>query len=219
MANVNCVRYSNIELLRLLSISLIQLMHIVSIVHQQSNLLFINIQVENLINVIGNTGVTIFVLISGWFGINFKKDRIVDFVLISIVYSIILSFIQDGVNLFAMLNAVYQILSYQSWFMACYFILYMVSPFVNEYILKTDRSRLRTLIIILVVFLGGIPTLLSAPNGTVIYWGGKCLGYFLTLYIIGRYMRLYHEDGPLLGETVRKLRLEPAFTQAIRPKS
>ena len=188
MANVNCVRYSNIELLRLLSISLIQLMHIVSIVHQQSNLLFINIQVENLINVIGNTGVTIFVLISGWFGINFKKDRIVDFVLISIVYSIILSFIQDGVNLFAMLNAVYQILSYQSWFMACYFILYMVSPFVNEYILKTDRSRLRTLIIILVVFLGGIPTLLSAPNGTVIYWGGKCLGYFLTLYI-SRYTR------------------------------
>ena len=47
-------------------------MHIIGPIHNHPDMSFMNIQIESLVNIIGNTGVTCFVLLSGWFGI--KRD-------------------------------------------------------------------------------------------------------------------------------------------------
>ena len=65
-------RHSGLECLRIISIILIVSMHILGNTFHTSNLL--NKEFILFVNTLGNTGVTLFILISGYFGIPFQYD-------------------------------------------------------------------------------------------------------------------------------------------------
>lgn len=69
------MRLSNLETLRIVSILLILSMHIYSQIPKE-DMIFENLLLGQLINAIGNIGVTCFVLISGYFGIIYLLDGI-----------------------------------------------------------------------------------------------------------------------------------------------
>lgn len=66
-------RHSGLECLRIISIILIVSMHILGNTFHTSNLL--NKEFILFVNTLGNTGVTLFILISGYFGIRFNTHK------------------------------------------------------------------------------------------------------------------------------------------------
>ena len=64
-------RHSGLECLRIISIILIVSMHILGNTFHTSN--WLNKEFILFINTLGNTGVTLFILISGYFGIRFQN--------------------------------------------------------------------------------------------------------------------------------------------------
>lgn len=66
-------RHSGLECLRIISIILIVSMHILGNTFHTSN--WLNKEFILFINTLGNTGVTLFILISGYFGIRFNTHK------------------------------------------------------------------------------------------------------------------------------------------------
>lgn len=190
-------RESNFELLRIVCILMIQFMHIVGMVHKHPDLSFLNIQVESFINVVCNVGPSCFILISGWYGIKRKADKFATLVLFSVIYSIVCACIMEplGVNT-SFLIPIWKILGYGNWFIGCYFVVYLMSPYLNNLIEKMSREQVRNLLILLITIFGLIPTLLYAHSGPVVYQGGKCIAWFTTVYLFGRYLRKYYDKTP-----------------------
>ncbi len=74
------------------------------------------------------------------------------------------------------------ILCYKNWFIGCYFVLMFIAPWLNESVDKGDRDSIRKLLATLIIAIGLIPTLTHAPNGSVVFWHGKCIAWIVTLY-------------------------------------
>jgi len=201
-------RFSNFELLRLFSIFLIQTMHIIGPIHNHPDMSFMNIQIESLVNIIGNTGVTCFVLLSGWFGIKRDIGKFFNLLIVSIVYSMLTAACLSGGDIKSILMSAWGILCYKNWFIGCYFVLMFIAPWLNESVDKGDRDSIRKLLATLIIAIGLIQTLTHAPNGSVVFWHGKCIAWIVTLYLTGRYLRRYHPDGPSTA-TAAKMMLTP----------
>ncbi|MBR6606437.1 MAG: acyltransferase family protein [Prevotella sp.] len=73
-SNKTIQRQTNYELLRIIAILLISLMHGIRSAYGSPNIL--NSVSFVAINAIGNMGVTIFILISGYFGIRFRLSKL-----------------------------------------------------------------------------------------------------------------------------------------------
>lgn len=174
---------------------MVLMMHVCSQVKGgEAGLSFGNAQFLHLVNAVCNTGVSCFVLISGWFGIRFKKARLIDLIIVSVVFTFALSCVQNGfADVKALLMPVLDLFKYQKWFLACYVVLYCVSPYLNSYIEKAEKKELRGLLFTLFILLSVIPTLFQAPNGSITYNAGKEIAYFVFLYILGRYLRQHHD--------------------------
>lgn len=95
---MNKTRTSNFEALRILAISLILLMHVCSHI-PKTEMSTGNLFICQLINAIGNIGVTCFVLISGYFGIKFKIYRFIQFILLTTFYTLIVYIAHNGFTL------------------------------------------------------------------------------------------------------------------------
>ena len=85
-------RLSNYELLRIFAILLISLMHSVSIAYNSPNIT--NSIAHVAINAIGNMGVTLFILISGFFGIRLRSSKVWWLWSLMLFYSLLLFAIQ-----------------------------------------------------------------------------------------------------------------------------
>ena len=186
-------RNSSIELLRIISITLIVLMHSMGMVKNPMS--DINTAIGMLIGTVGNTGVTIFILISGYFGIKYKTHRFVQLFLITTTYTIIVTTINShGALGIHTLKAALVVPLYGNWFIACYLITMLLSPFVNEFTDNLEKRHFTTLLIIGFVMLNLIPTIFnSAYDNAVLIVGGKNLTYFIYVYLIGRFIKL-HKD-------------------------
>jgi len=175
---------------------MIQALHIIGLVHNDENISFLNVQVESFINCLCNVGVTCFILISGWFGITRKADKLLELLIIAIVYSIISAAVTDE---WSVLNTLvvpsWRVLSLGNWFLGCYFVITLISPWLNKIAEFFEKEQFRSLLLTLIFILGVVTTLFNSKNGSVIYWGGKSIGWFTTIYLTGRYLRLYYHNG------------------------
>ena len=82
-------RHSGLECLRIISIILIVSMHILGNTFHTSN--WLNKEFILFINTLGNTGVTLFILISGYFGIRFNTHKFFKMLVVVWFYSRFLS--------------------------------------------------------------------------------------------------------------------------------
>lgn len=188
-------RQSTYELLRILAILLIVMMHGIRSAYSSTNL--INEFSFNVVNTIGNMGVTTFMLISGFFGIKFKASKLILLWGTVLIYSILIgiaTYIMHPITeLKPLLKFIYETLTPVSsntwWFMTSYIIIYCLSPFVNKLISVMTQRQLLMLIGTLSVFYILFPTfLLHSVSYTA---GGKSTVNLLLIYFIGRYLALY----------------------------
>ena len=195
--NKTIQRQTNYELLRIIAILLISLMHGIRSAYGSPNIL--NSVSFVAINAIGNMGVTIFILISGYFGIRFRLSKLFTLWAIVLFYSLAIftyntlnlppTSILDKEFIKSLYTALTPITSATWWFITSYTILFMLSPLLNKSTEHITRHQFKYLLVVLLFFYSASPTFLmhslsDTPNG-------KCTENMILAYLIGRYIYIY----------------------------
>lgn len=186
-------RKSNFEAYRIICIMLIVIMHTFGTGVGQLNT-FVGI----FINVIGNIGVTGFILLSGYFGIRLNIKKLVKLDIMMICWSLVSEIvmvlnptIDYDFGMKSLLGCILPVSSHRYWFLSAYFCLCILSPFINEYLEKIDKERFKKLIVAAGVLFLLLPTLVGFDQTGD---GGKGIVNMIFAYIIGRYIGMYHKD-------------------------
>lgn len=186
-------RRSNIELLRIIAMVFIVAHHFA--VHGgfsfQSSAITVNRLWIQFIQVGGKIGVDIFVLISGYFLVSAKSlklGKVIKLWAQIFTYSVLIFaiFVLAGIVPFSIKELVKHILPislYQWWFASLYFMLYLLSPFINVFLRSLSKKGYQKLIVLLTVCWSIIPT-----EGSL---GFNKLLWFIFLYACAGYIRLH----------------------------
>ena len=190
------VRNSSIELLRMMAMILIVFSHFA--VHGGfafDTSVSIPRFWHSLISMGGTVGVNVFVLISGYYLITnekklFDMNKVVKFVGQVLFYSVVFyavgvltGAVEFGARSF--IEAFFPITFAKWWFARAYFLLYLVHPFLNKLLLHIEQAVYQKLLALLVICWSVIPTF------TTSFYGANELVWFVTLYSIAGYIRLY----------------------------
>lgn len=194
-------RESGFELLRILCITGIIFMHAFGPLND--SLTGFNREISIFINAVFNTGVTCFVLISGYFGIRFDLSKLIRLDLTVIFYTVCGTLLAGDIGIKSLILACIPILSKRYWFLSCYFALCFLSVFLNQLAEKVSRKTLVSLILLLLFLFSFLPTFFYYE---LIPDGGKGIVQMVIAYLIGRYLRLY------LTAPLRKKRLLLLFS-------
>lgn len=186
---MNTERNSSFELLRLFCIFGIVAMHAFGGIDTSSSLL--NTEAHILFNSLFNTGVTCFILISGYFGIRFRLEKLIRLDLMIIFFTLCGTLLLGGFGLKELIKSCIPVLSRQHWFITCYFALCILAPFLNEIPERLERAKFRSLLLVLLLLLSLIPTLTTYD---IMQDAGKGLADFVMVYLIGRYLALYRTE-------------------------
>lgn len=187
-------RNNNIEILRIISMLSIVMHHYA--VHGgftlDPNMISVNKVIVQFLSAGGKLGVDCFVLITGYFTVKskFKFEKLLKLLFIIFTYSatIYIIALMTGYIDFSIKQAIesfFPVIFNQYWFATSYVLLYVFSPYINSLINSLDRRSHLNLILLLVTIWSIIPTILTANLDF------SSIGWFITLYIIAAYIRLY----------------------------
>lgn len=194
-------RESSFELLRILSITGIIFMHTFGPLND--SLYGLNQGISLLINAVFNTGVTCFILLSGYFGIRFDLAKLIRLDLAVIFYTLLCTLLSGSITAKSLIFSCIPILSGRYWFLTSYFALCFLSIFLNKLVDTIKKETFQKLLIGLIFLFYAIPTFLFYE---LISDGGKGIVNMVIIYLIGAYIRKYHPEG------FSKKRLLAAFT-------
>lgn len=198
-------RQSNIELLRILTMVMIVAHHFS--VHGNFdfpvNVISVNRLWIQFIQIGGKIGVDVFVLISGYFLItasSVKWNRVIKIWLQIFTYSILIYilFTSFGLETFGIKNlikALFPVTFSQWWFASAYFVLYLFSPFINRALKAFDQKTYLNLLALMTFCWCIIPTVFYET------WQCNDLLWFIYLYLLAGYIRLYGVPLSLKGST------------------
>ena len=141
-----------------------------------------------------------FILISGFFGIKFKRDRLIRFVIQTFFYSVVFMVLAIGLGWHELtpktdIFAFVPVLTKQYWFVTCYIVLYVISPWLNIWVDSLEQTKFKRFLIVSFLIVYVWPTinfLLNAPQ--LINDAGYGIVNFVYLYMLGRYLHLYYND-------------------------
>lgn len=189
-------RESNFELLRIISILMIIAHHYCvhgNWINREYGISFNNFLLDFFI-IGGKIGVSIFILISGYFGVRskFKIKKLIKLVLQVLFYSILFGVINVVINgwigIKEFIKMCFPTIFSEYWFITCYCILYILSPYINKMLLNLKKIELKKLIVMLVFMAYIIPTFFQTSMGLT------NLFVLIFLYILGGYISLYFKD-------------------------
>lgn len=190
-------RLSSFELLRLLS------MFGVLIVHANFGALGWPSQAELLstpnytilrifIEAFAIVAVNVFVLISGWFGINFRLGSLFKLLFQCIFFFFGIYFIGHICNLtqISLFKGVYMCLmmSENAWFIKCYIGMYIFAPVMNAFIANSSEKQIKIFLFLFFIF-QSIYGWIS--NGAAFIKDGYSTFSFMGLYLLARYVATY----------------------------
>lgn len=188
-------RNSNIELLRIIAMLMIIAHHIA--IHSGFSFPTETVTINQLwvqwIQLGGKIGVNIFVFITGYFSITsgkFKINKIVNLWLQVFTYSCVIFLIfacfgNEPLQLEAILKGFFPITFSTWWFASSYFVLYLLTPFLNQYLNSITKKEYQRLLLLFMVLWCIIPTFLFND------WQGNDLLWFVFLYACAGYLRLH----------------------------
>ncbi|MBQ7886532.1 MAG: acyltransferase [Clostridia bacterium] len=188
-------RNSAVEMLRIIAMLFIVMSH--SSVHggfgeAASQIAFNNFFLDWM--VLGNLGVAIFVLIAGYFLCE-KAFRVQPVLRLwsqvffySILGTVIFVLAGNRPTLIDLITAVFPTVYAQFWFFTAYFVLLLLSPYINIVISHLDRKQHFTLLAILLTLWCVTPTLTKRG-----FYGNE-LPQFLMFYVMGAYLRKYPDN-------------------------
>ncbi|MCR4688220.1 MAG: acyltransferase [Saccharofermentans sp.] len=190
----NAMRQTNIELLRIISMLLIVAHHFAA--HggfefdpsdTSLNYLFLL-----FIDLGGKVGVNAFVLISGYFlsQSSMKTGKVIKLWLQVFTYSVILYSIClicgiETVGCDNYLEAMLPITHTQWWFAGTFFVLYLISPYINVLLDSLTQKQHQGMLLLLFTIWCLIPTF------TLMAFESNYLWYFVFLYCLAAYIRKY----------------------------
>ena len=182
------MRSSNIELCRIASILLVILLH--SAVWTQGDVsTWETCYVPSLfMRGFAVIGVNVFVFISGWFGISFKKKSLFNLLYICVFYGIL-----RVASLYLLGDLKFRnlfLISDTNWFVISYIGLLLFSPILNKYIETATQKQLGTTVLLLIVFqtwFGCFPALPLFDT----FQNGYYFASFIVIYLIAQYLRHY----------------------------
>ena len=183
-------RNSSFELLRIIAMIFIILSH--SSVHgnfpeEDSTVWFNNIFLDWF--VLGNVGVDIFVILSGYFLCEKKKQTLLPLIAQVWFYSVICLTVYgisgNKISKKELAGAIFPTLFEEYWFFTAYVILCLFLPFINLFLQHVSRKMLKKCIIIMVCIWCIVPLVIDKRVYKVE------LLQFLLLYLIGAYLRKY----------------------------
>ncbi|WP_192986673.1 acyltransferase [Carnobacterium mobile] len=187
-------RSSNLEFLRIISMILIIMHHYV--IHgdfKVSNDFTLNKNIIQMASMGGKLGVDLFVLITGFFTVKssgFKVKKLLRLLFEVQTYSILfyVLFISFGNIPFSMegiVKAVFPVTFSSYWFATNYILLYILSPFINQFLINISKRTYNKLLIVAFVIWVVIPTVTGAELGlSYLFW-------FILMYSVGAYIQLF----------------------------
>lgn len=189
-------RDSNYELLRIVSMLFIVLWHVIQYSHLVENTVGVTNFLFNAIMLFIIVHVNCFLLITGYYQSKskFKLKKLVSLIIEIWFYNILINSILKYSGLVSYTNVDYLVrISFFNldtfWYIKCYIIVYLLSPFLNMIIDKMDKKTYKRLIIILLLAFSIIPFL----TGNMFYaTNGFTVIQHILLYFVGAYIRKYN---------------------------
>lgn len=189
-------RETGFELLRIIAMFLIGAVHVMNYGGMLQNGLPQTIKWQRLIYAVFTVAVNVFVLISAYFMVKSKlKPKKIVYLWLQVVaysvgcYMILCVFSDAQFSLFEFVKCCIPVISNKYWFFTAYFLLMLVSPFLNKILHHTSKKELLflNLLLFLMVCVSN-----SLPIVTIISLnGGYSLPWFIFLYIFAGMLRLY----------------------------
>lgn len=187
-------KQSNFELMRIISMFLIIIHHIIlhgNVIYNTSGSIHLIIM---LIRCIAFVHVNSFILLTGYF--QYKKEfslkKFLSIFNASYFYNllILIIFIIFGLSNIEKLDVLKTLNPFymSHWFISCYLILYILSPFINILIKNMSQKNHRKLILLLILCYSIISFL---SEQTIAENSGYSVIQFIMLYIIGAYLSKY----------------------------
>ena len=196
-------RKSNIELLRVVAMIMIIAHHIA--VHSQFSFASDSITINKLwiqfIQMGGKIGVDIFVLISGYFLITsngIKTNKVIKLWLQIFTYStgIFLAVVLVSPQSFGIKELVKNVLPItfsRWWFASTYFVLYVISPYINILLKSFDKKGYQRFLVLLFFCWCIVPTFLGEA------WESNSLLWFVFLYALAGYVRIHIDINSIMS--------------------
>lgn len=182
-------RMSNIESLRIIAMFFIVMSHY-SIHGNLSNILANKI----ILNIfyLGNIGVTIFAIITGYVMYNskYKIKKLLNIVATTFFYSLTIYAIQiivfkSDLNISELIKSIFPIAFGKYWYITYYCIMYMMIPYMNKIIKKfRKKEHIRFLVIFFII-------LYLIPSVTNYFYELSKLIYLIYGYFLGAYLYKY----------------------------
>lgn len=195
-------RNANMELLRMISMCMVVMLHALG----KSGLL-VNLASEFSVNgviaavfeALSISAVNIFILISGYFLIDseFKIGRLVELILQMLFYSIGAFAVclmldirpEGGINIYFLTNILFPVHMEVFWFLSSYVIVYALLPVISKGVKAITKKQFTMLLAVMLFFESIFKTFLP------VRFEGDKRGYdaiwFLTVFLIGAYFKLY----------------------------
>lgn len=195
-------RNSGVELLRIVAILLIVMSHCLPFYGSPSCKFYVNLNLATkdinhlimiFIKYFGQIGNCVFIVISSYYLIDnnyIKWDKVKQIIFDSFIFSfvILIICILCGVNVSSktLLQQLLPITFQGCWFVGCYLFLYLLHPFINLIIKKSNKLDLLRITTILVVLYSVLPNVF----GDYKYYNNFLIG-FITIYFVTAYFKLY----------------------------
>ncbi len=190
-------RQSNIELLRIISMLMIILSHYTvhnTIINNTLNLGLNRFILE--ISSLGNLGVVIFIIITGYFNINsdsFKLNKLIKLISQVLFYSlgIYIVFVMLKINTFSITECIKVILPItfnQYWFITVYVALYFITPYINKLLNSFNKKEYIKYLMLGFMLI----SLLHIFTSKDLYFNQ--LMEFIFYYSIGAYLKKYSDN-------------------------
>ena len=196
-------RMANFELLRVLAMVMVVVMHFLT---WSDNLPAMDMPL-NGVRISGAflesfclVAVNTYVLISGYFGINsaFKPTKAAALLCRVWFYALLILLVFSaagmptafsGEGVYGLIQYLFPIETEHYWFVTAYFMLYLLTPVLNEAVKHMSRRQLQITIGCLLVLFSGIKSI--SPVVFVFDRYGYDLPWFICVYLVAAYLRLY----------------------------
>lgn len=196
-------RQSNIELLRIIAMLLIVAHHfsLYSGFDFSNDAVTINKLWIQFIKIGGKIGANVFVLISGYFLISaksLKTNKVIKlwvqiFTYSSVIFALFIATGKEPFGIRELIKHLLPITFSQWWFVSAYFVLYLLSPYINIFLNSLDKKNYQRFLVLLTACWCIVPTLTGKS------FESNNLLWFVYLYACAGYIRLYNPKTNVKG--------------------
>lgn len=190
------IRESNIELLRIFSMFLVMVTHVTLAIEYPNiqGATEIEYYLVGLMKAVSVVSVNVFVMISGWFGINFSYKKLFAFLFQVLFFSLAGYFMAillcvKSFNIRELMTDGLLLGSRNYWFVDSYLLLFLLSPILNMFVKNSSRPQFKNFLVtaFTVEFIAAwvFPTLATEIRA------GYSTFSFILIYMLSRYIKIY----------------------------